>query len=73
MRTSLNRTDVLDRVMRNERYTAELMRTWLSFSDLPTTQYAVNAVLKTGDPRKIAKYALMDMEDCEIKQMFRGY
>ena len=73
MRTNLNRTDVLDRVMRNERYTEEIMRTWLSFSDLPTTQYAVDAVLKTGDPRKIAKSALMDMKDWEIKQMFRGY
>jgi len=73
MRTSLNRTDVLDRVMRNERYTEEMMRTWLSFSDLPTTQYAVDAVLKTGDPRKIARSALSEMKDWEIKQMFRGY
>ena len=73
MSTHLNRTEVLDRVMRNKRYTEEMMRAWLSSSDLPTSNYAVNAVLKTGDTYKIARSALSEMKDWEIKQMFRGY
>ena len=73
MANLLNRTEVLDRVMRNERYTEEMMRAWLSSCDLPMTNYAVNAVLKTGDTRKIASSALSEMRDNEIKQMFRGY
>ena len=73
MRTNLDRTNVLDRIMRHEHFIEEMMRTWLASSDLPTTQYAVNAVLKTADPRKIAKSALMDMNDRQIKQLFLGY